>query len=526
MLVLINANIYTMWEEHPRVEALAIEQNRIVAAGMKDEILNLTTARDTIRDMANCTIWPGLTDSHIHFQNYALGLNRVDCETSSRGECLDRVKKAAQKIPAGDWIRGHGWNQNNWPEGFGNADLLDQAAPQNPVYLTAKSLHASWANSAALRLAGITRQTPDPQDGEIQRGADGNPTGILFESAMGLVEKALPDPTIAEIMRAMETAQKTLWSLGITGIHDYDQRGCFMALQEMEQAGGLGLRVVKGIPHEDFDHAVALGLRTGFGSDFLRIGSLKMFADGALGPNTAAMFQPYEGKSTTGMLFLDAEQILEIGQKASETGISLAIHAIGDRANYEVLKAYDQMRRFEKDHHKPHLRHRIEHVQIIHPDHLERLAALGIIASVQPIHATSDYQMVDRFWGSRSRTAYAFRDLLAVNTRMTFGSDAPVESPNPFWGLHAAVTRQRQDGSPAPEGWHPNQRITLQQALAGFTTGPAYAAGVETRLGRLAPGYLADLIVLEQDPFELAPQQIFTVQPTATMVAGRFVWEQ
>ena len=158
------------------------------------------------------------------------------------------------------------------------------------------------------------------------------------------------------------------------------------------------------------------------------------------------------------------------------------------------------MRRFEKDHHKPHLRHRIEHVQIIHPDHLERLAALGIIASVQPIHATSDYQMVDRFWGSRSRTAYAFRDLLAANTRVTFGSDAPVESPNPFWGLHAAVTRQRQDGSPAPEGWHPNQRITLQQALAGFTTGPAYAAGVETRLGRLAPGYLADLIVLEQIP--------------------------
>jgi hypothetical protein len=526
MLVLINARAYTLWEEMPRAEAVAIDNGRFTAVGMNEDILDLAGPQDLVRDMEGGTLWPGLTDSHIHFQKYALNLERIDCETDSRAECLARVKIVAEKAPEGSWLRGHGWNQNNWAEGFGDARLLDEAAPRNPVYLTAKSLHAGWANTAALKLAGITRDTPDPKDGEIQRNEDGAPTGILIEAAMELVEKAIPEPTVSEVRRALEHAQQTLWALGVTGIHDFDPRSCFMALQEMEQAGTLALRVLKSIPLDDLPHALGLGICSGFGSDLLRIGSLKLFADGALGPQTAAMLQPYEGSSERGMLFLDAEQIFELGQKASENGISLAIHAIGDRANFEVLKAYDQMRHYEKEHCKPHLRHRIEHVQIIHPDHINRLAELGIIASMQPIHATSDYPMADRYWGARSRTAYALGDLLERGTRMTFGSDAPVESPNPFWGLHAAVTRRRQDGSPSPEGWYPHQRLSLDQALAGYTTGPAYAAGLENRLGRIAPGYLADLIVLPEDPFELNPDQLYAVQPAATMVGGRFVWER
>ncbi len=526
MLVLINARIRTLWEKAERAEAVAIDGGRFVAVGSNEQILQLARPMDLVRDMEGWTLWPGLTDSHIHFQKYALNLERIDCETETRSECLARVKAAARNAQAGAWLRGHGWNQNNWEEGFGNAPLLDEVAPHNPVYLTAKSLHAAWANTAALNRAGITRQSPNPKDGEIQRGADGEPTGILFEAAMDLVEKAIPEPTVEEVRRALEHAQPALWSLGITGLHDFDPRSCFIALQEMEQAGSLALRVLKGIPLEDFPHALGLGVRSGFGSDLLRIGPLKLFADGALGPQTAAMLQPYAGSSDRGMLFLDAEQIYDIGQKASENGIYLAIHAIGDRANFEVLKAYDQMRRFEKDHHKPHLRHRIEHVQVIHPEHLDRLAALGITASMQPIHATSDYPMADRYWGERSQTAYALGDLFRRGTRMIFGSDAPVESPNPFWGLHAAVTRRRQDGSPSPEGWYPRQRLTLDQALAGYTTGPALAAGQENRLGRIAPGYLADLIALPEDPFDLDPDQLHTVKPAATMVAGRFVWER
>lgn len=526
MLALTNANIYTLWNDFPRVEAVAIEHDQIVAAGTNEEILALTRPGDIIRDMAWRTIWPGLTDSHIHLQYYSLGLDKVDCETRTREECLRRVEFAAQKAPSGSWIHGHGWNQNEWPEGFGDASLLDKIAPKNPVCLTAKSLHASWVNSAALRLAGITNQTPDPQDGSIQRGADGSPTGILFETAMAMIENVIPAASVAEIRQAIEAAQPALWKVGITGVHDFDSRSCFMALQEMELSGTLILRVVKGIPHETFVHAAALGIRTGFGSDHLRIGALKLFADGALGPQTAAMLQPYEGSSNTGMLFMDAEQIFEIGQKASESGISLAIHAIGDRANHEVLKAYDQMRRYEQDHHLPHLRHRIEHVQVLHPDHLDRLAALGVTASMQPIHATSDYPMADRHWGSRSRSAYAFCDLLDHKTHLTFGSDAPVESPNPFWGLHAAVTRRRQDGSPGADGWYPHQRLTLQQALEGYTTGPAYAAGLEGHQGRIAPGYLADMLVFNQDPFEIDPNHLFEVKPAATMIAGNFVWEE
>lgn len=526
MLVLINARIRTQWEKAPTAEAVAIDGGRFIAVGTNEQILDLAGPTDPVRDMEGSTIWPGLTDSHIHLQKYALNLDRIDCETDTRAECLARVKAAAQKAPAGAWLCGHGWNQNSWPEGFGDARLLDEAAPNHPVYLTAKSLHAAWANSLALKQAGITGSTPNPENGEIQRGADGSPTGILFESAMDLMEKAIPEPGIGEIRSALERAQQTLWSLGITGVHDFDPRSCFMALQEMEQAGTLALRVLKSIPHEDFPHALGLGIRSGFGSDLLRIGPLKLFADGALGPQTAAMLKPYEGSHDRGMLFLDAEQIFEIGQKASENGIYLAIHAIGDRANFEVLKAYEQMRRYETAQHRNHLRHRIEHVQIIHPDHLGRLTALGITASMQPIHATSDYQMADRYWGKRSQTAYALGDLLRHGTRMTFGSDAPVESPDPFWGLHAAVTRRRQDGSPTPEGWYPQQRLTLAQALAGYTTGPAYASGQEDRLGRIAPGYLADLIALQEDPFDLDPDQLHAVKPVATMVAGRFVWER
>ena len=216
---------------------------------------------------------------------------------------------------------------------------------------------------------------------------------------------------------------------------------------------------------------------------------------------------------------------MEIGQQAAESGLSLAIHAIGDRANHEVLKAYTQLRRFEEETGRPHLRHRIEHVQVLHADHLNRLAELGVIASMQPIHATSDMDIANRFWGSRSRYAYAFQTLLQAGTRLAFGSDAPVESPNPFWGLHAAVTRRRQDGTPDAEGWYPEERLALKSALESYTIHPAFTAGWEKQLGRLAPGYLADLIVLDQDPFDLPPHDLYHLKPSAVMFAGEWVME-
>jgi predicted amidohydrolase YtcJ len=526
MKLLFNAHIKTMDLAKPYVEAVAIDQGQIIAVGKNDEILSLAGQDSSQENMGGMVIWPGLTDAHLHLENYALSMGMVDCETTTREECLRRVAERAAKAEPGEWIRGHGWNQNTWENGLGNAIELDRVAPHNPVFLTQKSLHAGWANSMALRLAGIDANTKDPSDGKIDRDSEGNPTGILLEGAYPIVEMAIPTPTLEKVAEGHLHAQEALWKMGLTGVHDFDRRSSFMALELLSEHKNLKLRVVKSIPVEDLPHAAAVGLRTGFGNEFLRIGSVKLFADGALGPQSAAMFQAYSGSDQVGMLFLDGEQIFEIGQTAAASGLSLATHAIGDRANHEVINGYEQLRHYEQEKHLPHLRHRLEHVQIIHPDDQARLAKNGIIASMQPIHATSDMFMADRFWGARCANAYAWRTILEQQTPYAFGSDAPVESPNPFFGLHAAVTRRRANGDPNPDGWYSEQRLTLQQALEGYTLGPAYAAGMEHQVGKLMPGFFADLIVLDQNPFDLAAQELFQVKPCATMVAGEWVWKQ
>ncbi|MGH8245982.1 MAG: amidohydrolase, partial [Gammaproteobacteria bacterium] len=405
----------------------------------------------------------------------------------------------------------------------GAADL-DRIAPNNPVYLTAKSLHAAWANSAAFRLGGVSGGAPDPENGKLQRDGSGGPTGILLESAMNLIADKVPAPHPDRIAEAMEKAQPVLWRMGLTGLHDFDRRDSFIALQALRLQDKLKLRVTKNIPVESLEHAAEIGLRTGFGDDWLRIGSVKAFMDGALGPQTAAMIQPYIGDpENRGILNMDAEQLFEHGRRAADVGLGMTVHAIGDRANHEVLNAYEQLRGYEKEQGLPHLRHRIEHVQVLHPDDTPRLAQLNVVASMQPIHATSDMPAADRYWGERSALAYAWRTQLNHGARLAFGSDAPVESPNPFWGLHAAHTRRRADGSPRPDGWYPEQKLTLAEALEAYSLGPAYAAYAENRLGRLAPGYLADLIVLEQDPFACDPNDLLRMESAATMIGGEWV---
>jgi predicted amidohydrolase YtcJ len=547
-MLLYNARIYTLDPNRPTATAIIIDRERILAVGdglAQDSILQSSC------DLGGRVIIPGLTDAHIHLQSYALSLQKVDCETPTRAECLRRVAERVRRTPVGEWILGHGWNQNEWdepltpasspkmgeggtvvPEGnFPSAADLDAISLHHPIYLTAKSLHAAWANNAALKIAGITAQTPNPAEGHILRAMDGNPSGILLENAMSLVARLLPQPSVDRIAEAIKAAQPRLWQVGLTAVHDFDRQTCFAALQILHSRGELGLRVVKSIPLEDLPFAVGLGLRSGFGDDLLRIGSVKAFADGALGPHTAAMFQPYEGESTNrGMLLLDGEALFDQGRLAVENGLSLAVHAIGDRANHEVLAGFAQLRDFERSIQNPQsasrnlLRHRIEHVQLIHPDDDHRLAESGIIASMQPIHAPSDMLMADRFWGDRAANAYAWRTLLKHGTRLAFGSDAPVESPNPFWGLHAAVTRQRSNGSPGAQGWYPAQRLSIEEALHGFTAGAAYAANMECRLGKLAPGYLADLLVLDTDPFTCTAEQLRQIHPVATMVAGEWKW--
>ena len=522
MRILTNAQIFTLDPRQPQASEIALEDGKVLAVGT-----NLSqTARSgvAVEDMGGRVILPGLIDAHIHLKQYAFNLTKIDCETSTKQACLDRVHEQAEHTPPGQWIFGHGWNQNQWQGEFGTAVELDQAAPRNPVYLTAKSLHAGWANSLALEKAGIRKKTSDPEAGKISRTSEGEPDGVLFENAMLLVEKVLPEPTRAAVVEALLQGQEPLWKMGLTGVHDFDRRQCFAALQTLQSRGELKLRVLKQVHHTNFKQALQLGLQSGFGGPRLSIGGAKFFSDGALGPQTAALLAPYQGQATRGIPLLNQESLEEIGRKAVDGGLSLSVHAIGDSANRLVLNALEAIRKYEQMHGLSPFRHRIEHVQLLHPKDLHRLAALDIIASMQPIHATSDMETAERFWGDRCRYAYAWKSQLLQGARLAFGSDAPVESPNPFWGIHAAVTRRRRDGTPGPCGWIPEERLSTREALEAYTKGAAYAAGWENQAGKLAPGFWADLIILDQNPFTIDPEQLHTLRPVGTIFAGTFVW--
>ena len=525
MKYLYNAKVLTFNPNSPIASAVVIDGKHIYAVG-ENEVKDLGGRNIESEDMHGRTIIPGLTDSHLHLQDYSLSITIIHCEGISKEECLEKVRDQASRSPAGGWIRGHGWNQNDWGGEWPTRRELDEASLGLPVYLTAKSLHAGWASKKALELAGIQSGSPDPENGRILRDESGMPSGILLEEAMKIVEREIPEPdplVLADIFQK-ETIP-TLWRLGITGVHDFDKRTCLRALQILHERNQLNFRVNKSIPYEDFQSAINLGVGTGFGDDTLRLGSLKLFADGALGPHTGALFEPYEDDPKNfGILKLKSEDIFEIGCKAAEVGISLAVHAIGDRASQEVLDGLEKLRDHERQNNLPALRHRIEHVQTIHPEDAKRFSQLNIIASMQPSHAISDMEIADLFLGKRSSTSYAWKMQLENSSRLIFGSDAPVEEPNPFHGIHAAITRRRLDGYPGKEGWFPEQRIGLKETIEAYTITPAYAAGLEHVLGRISPGYLADLIVMEDDPFTVETDSIYNLAPIATMVGGVWVW--
>lgn len=525
--ILYNGHIITLDDNQRRASALAITGGQIVAVGVDDDILPLATPTTIKENLEGHTIVPGMTDAHLHWQWTALGLSMVDVfEVPSRHIALERVAERVSMSKPGEWITGQGWSQAFWPDkSFPTAADLDSVAPENPVYLRAKSGHAVWMNSRALREAGITASTPDPEGGHIGRGDDGEPTGILFETAMELVDKHLPVASPEEIAGHMREAQKLALASGLTGFHDFDGPDSLRALQIMRERGHLALRAVKNVNLEWIDHALALGLRWGFGDDWIRIGGLKIFADGALGPRTALMVDPYNGEPDNyGIRVVDPEEMLEAVGRASAAGIPATVHAIGDRAVREVLDVYAEVRKQEAALGIPpnKRRHRIEHVQIVHPEDVNRLAELHVIASMQPIHATSDYEMADMYWGDRNHLAYNPRAQLNRGVTVAFGSDSPIDPFEPLSGIYAAVTRRRPDGSPGPDGWYPEARLTVEEALRAYTMGPAYAAGMEHRLGRIASGYLADLVVLDRNLMTISPDEILDIQIVGTMVDG--IW--
>ncbi len=524
-LVLYHGKIHTLDPSRPVVSALAFRDGRIVFAGDDAAALDLLPHRtaDNAVDLQGACVLPGLTDAHLHFQLFSLALSAVDVETETLDAALQAVADRASHTPGGKWILGTGWNHNPWGGAFPTAAELDRIAPYHPVMLDAKSRHAAWANSYALQLAGIDANTPEPPGGQIVRNSDGSPTGILLEgAAIDLLKRAIPDPTLEELADAMRQGQQVAHKAGLTGVHCMDGAQAFAAFQMLHRQGDLTLRVTKSIPLENLDAALAMGLRSGFGDDWLRVGGVKMFSDGALGPHTAWMFEDYEGEpGNTGISTTPVEVMQAAVLRANRGGISANIHAIGDRANHEVLNIYADARRQQG---KNGLRNRIEHVQLLAPQDYARLAELGVIASMQPIHATSDMLAADKYWGERTAGAYALKTQQDAGAVLAFGSDSPVETLDPLVGIHAAVTRRRADGTPGPLGWRSEQRLTVDQAVRGFTEGPAYAVSMENRLGRLQPGFLADLTIVDRDLYEIDPMEILQTRVLATLTGGKFAW--
>ena len=527
--VLYNGKILTQDERQPQASAIAIGGGRLLAVGDDAEILALASAGTKREDLGGGLVLPGLTDAHLHWQMTAQALQRVNVyEVPSREEALRRVAERAAATPAGDWLLGGGWRQDNWADrAFPTAAELDTVAPAHPALLTDKSGHAAWVNGAALRIAGLDAASADPPGGSLQRDEAGALTGVLFETAIDLVRRhiaPLSDEDIADHMRA---AQQQALAAGLTGIHCFDGPTSLRALQILRERGELALRVCKMVKTEFIPAALELGLRQGFGDDWLWLGAQKIFADGALGPRTAYMMAPYDGEpENRGICVTDAEELAEKVSIASAAGFASAIHAIGDRAVHEVLNVFAAAREEEAvaGIQRGERRHRIEHLSLVHPPDIPRVAELGVIASVQPIFAPSDYQMADRYWGARGQFAYDTRTQLDLGACVAFGTDSPVEPLAPLINIHAAVTRQRPDGSPGPAGWYPAAKLTLEEAIAGYTRGPAYAAGREERLGQLRAGFWADLIVLDRDVTQLPAAELLDAQILATIVGGKWFY--
>lgn len=524
--LLYNAKVYCGLPYAQPYNAILIEGDTIRATGAKA----LRQPKDMsthLLDLNGATVWPGLVDSHLHLAYLGERLQAVDCETSSLAELLRRVETKCLGLPADQsWVIGYGFNHNDWqPAIYPTREDLDRVSHGHPVLIHAKSLHASWANSLALELSGIGPGTADPVGGLIQRDSGSLPTGILLENATSLVMNAIPKPDLSQSRAAIKEAQAHLFSMGVTSVHDFDRWEALHGLFALQEAGELQLNVVKQMHREWLDQILREDLRGQISAHGLLPGWIKCFADGALGPQSAAMLQPYENSAETGMLLISEDELLETGKLAAEGGWPLSVHAIGDAANRTVLRAFARLRAYEAERGLPHLLHRIEHCQLLHPDDIAEFKRLNIIASMQPIHATSDMHTAQRHWGARNATSYAWQALEQSGARLIFGSDAPVETASPFAGLHAAVTRRRPDGSPSPLGWQPQNRLSLKTALDAYTINPGLYCTPDLR-GRLEAGWKADLIILDQDPFSMDPQDLWKLEVRSTMVNGQFVYHR
>ncbi len=527
-LLLTNGKIWTGDPARPFVAAVAVRDGRILAAGSAEEAGRAAGASATVIDLRGRLAVPGFIDNHVHFVGSGFEISGVQLrDAATPAEFSRRIGEEARRLGKGKWVTGGQWDHTIWdPVQLPTRQMIDPATPENPVFVSRLDGHMGLANSVALRMAGITRDTPDPRGGTIVRDAAGEPTGILKDAAQSAVFEKIPPPTVEERMAAARTGLAEAARAGITAFCDmaggnaYDD---FRAYQRLEKLGELTARVSLFTPIEEYERLAAAGIESNFGSATLRIGGLKGFADGSLGSSTAAMFEPFTDEpSNRGLVMapLSDGSMKRWITGADANGLQIAIHAIGDRANAEVLSIYESL----PDHRQHGLR--IEHAQHLDDALIKRFARDRVVASMQPYHAIDDGRWAEAKLGhERAKGTYAFRSLIDAGVLLTFGSDWSVAPLDPILGIYAAVTRRTIDEK-QPDGWIPEQKITVEEALRCYTVNNARALFRENELGRIAPGMRADIAVLSDDLFSIPPAKIRDARVDLTIFDGRVIYDR
>ena len=507
-MILENGVIRTLEPSLPRARALAIA-GELVAGGVgTHETSGVSPERVDLR--GRCVV-PGFTDSHVHFPSWALAQRQVRLEGArSLEEAVTRVAEALPAVPEGRWLRGMGWRPGDWsPEVEPTKQALDAVAGDVPVALLSKDFHSLWLNSAALARADGDLQVPG---GVVERDGAGEPTGVLREECAWHFRDTYMLPTVEEMVEASREGIRIANSRGVTSVHDKDGWiGALGVWQELHEEGVLTLRVWQSLPHEHIDALAAMGLRSGLGDGLLRVGYIKAFMDGTLGSHTARLLDG------SGVEITSREEFEDIVRRAARAGLPVAVHAIGDLANREALDAFEAA----AEEWRPRgLRPRIEHAQLLAEEDVPRFAEIGVAASMQFSHAPSDRDIADNHWAGMTERAYAFRSILDAGALLANGSDAPIEELDPLMGIRAGVCRTLDDRNP----WHPEQAVTVEEAFEATCVTPAWLARDERRRGKLVPGYLADLVVLDRDPFECPPDELSEITVVATMLGGHWVY--
>jgi predicted amidohydrolase YtcJ len=528
--VIVNARVWTGERERPWAEAVAVADDRIVAIGTTDEIRALSGDATSVIDAAGGMVTPGFIDAHVHFLGGGFGLASVQLrDAATKAEFIRRIAEYAKTQPPGTWITRGDWDHTLWGGELPTRGWIDSVTPNHPVMVNRLDGHMILANTAAIRAARLTDAVPEVPGGAIVRDARGIPTGVFKDNAADLVSVALPPPTPAQWARAIDTAQAHVAARGVTTVHHMGAVGLgswdeFAALRRARTAKALRLRMVAALPLAEWARLRDTVAATGTGDDWLRIGFLKGFVDGSLGSHTAAMLSPFsDAPRDTGLYVTPPESLYAWVKGADAAGLHVAVHAIGDKAIRTQLDIFDRVARENgaKDR-----RFRIEHAQHIAPADIPRFARLAVIASMQPYHEADDGRWAEQVIGpERAKGTYAFRSLQEAGTRLAFGSDWFVAPPTPLEGIKAAVTRQTLDGR-HPDGWQPQEKITVEDALRAYTSGSAFAGFQEASLGTLVPGKYADLVLLDRDLTRIPPDSIDRVQVQLTMVGGRVVYRR